>query len=538
MPKLYLLWLMLLIALTGAVAPLAARAQTPAWDWAVSPGAGYCRSTVIDAAGNAYVTGRFRGSATFGATTLTSVDTSDIYIAKISSTGAYQWAVRAGGVGADGGLRVALAANGQVLVGGYFYSATATFGSTVLTRQSAAGDVFVARLSPAGQWLGAVSNTTTTAADSLVMAFDSTGNLFVAGRFNRFTVIGTTNLGTVGGYDAFFAELSPAGQWRWASDLGSPADDEATGITVDGQGNMHVTGMFEGVFGPPSHQVTSAGLQDVFVATWGPGGLLRRVIRGGSNGVDTSTDLVADRQGNVYVAGAFAGTATDFGGTILPNASSPGLSDLYVARLDSGGAWRWAVAAGGAGAEKPLGLAVGRSGVVCVTGTFDSPAATFGATALAGTDDAYVAQITPAGTWDWAKRAGGPGRDVGQVLAIDDADNVVMAGEFAGTTMTCGATVLPGAGAGYTVFVSRLAEPNGLPDESPAARLKLYPNPAHSSVQLEGAAGAPIELVNALGQVVRTALPEPGTSSFDVSSLAPGLYVVRCGNLTRRLVVE
>ena len=71
------------------------------------------RGIAVDASGNSYVTGSFRGSATFGpgetnATTLTSAGIFDIFVAKYDASGDLVWATRAGGTGTDVGNGIAL----------------------------------------------------------------------------------------------------------------------------------------------------------------------------------------------------------------------------------------------------------------------------------------------------------------------------------------------------------------------------------------------------------------------------------------------
>ena len=68
--------------------------------------------------------------------------------------------------------------------------------------------------------------------------------------------------------------------------------------------------------------------------------------------------------------------------------------------------------------------------------------------------------------------------------------------------------------------------------------LRLFPNPAHSRVELRGCApDAALELLNAQGQLVRRYLP--GTRQLDVAGLAPGMYVVRpAGGTGVRLLVQ
>jgi hypothetical protein len=75
----------------------------------------------------------------------------------------------------------------------------------------------------------------------------------------------------------------------------------------------------------------------------------------------------------------------------------------------------------------------------------------------------------------------------------------------------------------------------------------LYPNPASRAFTLDVPAGnlrtATATLSNTLGQVVQTrALSATGTTTFDVSGLAAGLYslALKSGNdlVVKRVVVE
>ena len=111
----------------------------------------------VDGAGNSYVTGKFRGAATFGPgetneTTLTSaVGSNAIFVAKHDASGDLLWAKRAGGEGFDLGVGIAVDGAGNSYVTGQFGSA-ATFGpgeTNETTLTSAGGDdIFVAKLGP------------------------------------------------------------------------------------------------------------------------------------------------------------------------------------------------------------------------------------------------------------------------------------------------------------------------------------------------------------------------------------------------------
>src|SRR5690606_26553828 len=87
--------------------------------------------SATDAAGNTYVVGEFTGTANFGSKKLTSSGGTDVFVAKLNSSGTVQWATRAGGTGNDLGYTVALGNRGELYVTG-FYSGSAKFGSTTL----------------------------------------------------------------------------------------------------------------------------------------------------------------------------------------------------------------------------------------------------------------------------------------------------------------------------------------------------------------------------------------------------------------------
>ena len=108
-------------------------------------------------------------------------------------------------------------------------------------------------------------------------------------------------------------------------------------------------------------------------------------------------------------------------------------------------------------------------------------------------------------------------------------------------TVTFTATAA-GTLAGRFALEQNLTRVTGLPAAATAARLALWPNPATgATVRLTVPGGvaetAPVLVLDAAGRVVRrAALGTAGT--LDVRGLAPGVYAVRCGGATARLVIE
>ena len=84
---------------------------------------------------------------------------------------------------------------------------------------------------------------------------------------------------------------------------------------------------------------------------------------------DKGISIGADSLGFIYISGFFNGVA-DFGPYTL-NASYPNNKNIFVAKMDSTGAFLWAVAGtGGPYDDRALGMHVTPGGDVFVTGTF------------------------------------------------------------------------------------------------------------------------------------------------------------------------
>jgi len=82
----------LLVAL-AALAPGVVLAEDPPIAQWITRGGGIhyddALAVTVDAAGNVYFAGTFQTNGTFGSTTLTAVDVSSLFLAKLSSTGAF-----------------------------------------------------------------------------------------------------------------------------------------------------------------------------------------------------------------------------------------------------------------------------------------------------------------------------------------------------------------------------------------------------------------------------------------------------------------
>jgi len=167
---------------------------------------------------------------------------------------------------------------------------------------------------------------------------------------------------------------------------------------------------------------------------------------------DWGHGIAVDGDGSAYVTGRFQGTAV-YGSYRLASAGS---TDIFVAKLDSGGTVQWAKSMGGASDDLGVGIAVDGDGNAYVTGVFYGTA-DFGSYSLtsAGGSDIFVAKFDSGGTVQWAKSMGGASsQDYGRGIAVDGDGNAYVSGSF-GYTADFGSYSLTSAG-GSDIFVTKL----------------------------------------------------------------------------------
>jgi len=272
----------------------------------------------LDGAGSAYVTGSFRGTVSFGSHTLTAyVNYNDIFVAKLDSNGNWLWAAKASGEYTEYGASIAVDGWGNTYVTGMFDS-TITFDRHTMTTNGAR-DIFIAKLSPSGTWLWAVNAGGGSWDEGYDIDVDVEGNAFVAGYFNGTATFGSQTLTSGGGIDIFVAKLNSNGNWLWAVQAGGTAGDVGYGIALDSSGNAYVTGYFNRTATFGSHSLAVSGYDsDIFVAKLDPSGNWLWAVRAGGTKPDVGYRIAVDGSDIAYVTGYYNNTGATFGSHSLP----------------------------------------------------------------------------------------------------------------------------------------------------------------------------------------------------------------------------
>ncbi len=179
------------------------------WQWVTRAGGNDLDGGLgitIDNAGYSYVTGNFVGTSYFGPYSLTSSGGGDIFVAKMDANGNWQWVSRAGGIENDYGYGITIDDAGNSYVAGDFKE-TATFGSYSLT-SSGDADIFAAKMDAVGNWLWAKRAGGTDRDDGFGITIDDEGNSYITGEFRSTATFGHYSLTSSGYSDIFVAKLN------------------------------------------------------------------------------------------------------------------------------------------------------------------------------------------------------------------------------------------------------------------------------------------------------------------------------------------
>lgn len=245
------------------------------------------------------------------------------------------------------------------------------------------------------------------------------------------------------------SSLNAAPVHDWSHCYGGPGINTAFDVAVDGNGNVAIAGSFAGTMNLGGGALTSAGGQDIFLAMYTANGVHLWSQRFGGTGNDIGRAVAFDGAGNVILTGTFRGPV-GFGGSVL---IGRGLQDIVVAKYNAAGFHQWSQWYGSAAGDEGQDVTVDASNNVIVTGHYGG-VINFGGgpdTPTFGSLDFFVLKLDDDGVYQWSKGIGGPNPDQGLGVAVDASNNVLLTGIF-NNTVNFGGGSLVSAGSS-DVFV-------------------------------------------------------------------------------------
>lgn|SRR5215831_2265811 len=295
------------------------------------------RSVAVGPDGSVIMAGEFFGSIPdFGGDQLISAGDSDIYVAKFSAGGVYQWAYRYGDPSTQVASSVGLDSSNGVLLTGSYQGSQVDFGGGSLPTTQGGPYMFVAKFNDSGahQWSNAYGDNGEHRPNSLKVA--SSGEFVVAGDFNgilNLRAAGCPVLSSTGAFDIFLAKFNSTGACLWSKRFGTNNNQSGTSVALGPQDTIFLTGFTYGPIDFGDSTLQYRGGADAFLAKFSTSGMpFGSASYGDPQDQSGQGVAVHPATGNVVITGYFAG-AIDFGGQPL---LSPNGFDIFVAQSANG----------------------------------------------------------------------------------------------------------------------------------------------------------------------------------------------------------
>ena len=438
-----------------------------------------------DSSGNVYISGYYNTSADFDQITLTNNNASgtnkENFVAKLDSNGNVLWAIpggnQSGGCCDDRALGMHVTPGGDVFITGTFWSsyylgvrgAPGTI-DVPGSQRNAHDNSLLAKIDTDGnpQWVIGFGGDNTSGgcswpiydADdhSYDVKVDSDGFIYVTGFFSGYDADfdGFTITNPEWGNDCqpmgYIGKLDSNGTWLWVDKFDGIKDQRGSRdnrLAIDQFSNIYVVGGFQdrgpnqvANFGPFS--LNSNGEWDAFIFKMDKEGNWLWAEGIGSNKTDRANSIAIDICDDIYITGEYRNPMV-FPGANASNGSDT-LShkqkrDVFIAKMNNQGQWKWAKRARSSATDKPYQMSVDRNKQVFLCGTsgdslkFNDNLTVTSQIPGDTTMSAWVAQLdgsTNTGDWVWAKLAGSDTDDDDRTNDIcpDGFGNVYAVGFF------------------------------------------------------------------------------------------------------------
>jgi hypothetical protein len=247
---------------------------------------------------NVYVAGNSHGSMD----NLTQFGNADIFLSKYDSNGANQWTRQIGSSAFEVCWDIKLDSLGNSYVVGR------TDGSIEGTNYGSA-DAVLLKYDSNGNKIWSKQFGTSKQDHAISLSIDSLDNVYVTGSTQG--DLGGTNKGCDDGIgetcflrDIYLSKYDSSGNHQWINQIGTGADDQSWRMTVDFKDNIYITGYTNGDL----EGNTNIGNSDIFILKYNTGGIKQWTKLIGTSAEDKSTGIYVDSNENIFISGYTQGS--------------------------------------------------------------------------------------------------------------------------------------------------------------------------------------------------------------------------------------
>ena len=249
----------------------------------------------------------------------------DIAFTKYDAQGSIVWSKHLATGKYETGYAVAVDKWQNVYIAGTFWGDTLDVDGTILHQAPnvGGGDIFLAKYRSNGSlvWARAWGDSLSDWASSL--AFDTAGNIYMAGAFNSFKLrLGAYTLNNVSSNtytDGYISKLDTNGNVLWASRFGNRGSEYVNDIAIDKAGNAFVTGYYMGMSPhlQPDTIFPFVRFDEIYLLKYNANGVLQWGQNAGGGNNDRSFSISLDKDENPLIVGYLWGV-TYFEGQQIP----------------------------------------------------------------------------------------------------------------------------------------------------------------------------------------------------------------------------
>jgi len=427
-------------------------------------------SSAIDNLSNMYISGGTSTStsgviATSGSHQTIIGSSMDSYLAKFDALGVRLWGTYYGGASNEQGRSCATDQSGNVFLAGDVSSATstlviATIGSHQTSYGGGSTDAFLVKFNSSGvrQWGTYYGGSGTEIPYSCHC--DIAGNVLLFGTTltsggSMISTIGSHQISSGGGSDAFLVKLSSSGVRQWGTYYGGNGNEEGFGCETDVSGNIIISGYTTSSGGTAiatvgSHQSVLIGGSDAFLAKFNSFGVRQWGTYYGGAANDYAYACTVSNSGDIFITGPTQSNSGTNIATLGSHQSSFGggtVNDAYLAKFDGSGIRQWGTYYGNIGNDYGTSCTTDNLGNVYLCGvafssvSIASPGSyqpTIGSTT---TSDAFVVKFNSVGVRHWGTYYGGASYDDCWGIEIFGSGDIYLAGSTQSSSGNIIATV-------------------------------------------------------------------------------------------------
>jgi len=414
----------------------------------------------VDKWGNIYITGIFRYTVDFdpgaGEDCHTAIGIYGAYLSKFDPEGNFQWVRTWGGLTDTDSI----CTRGVTVDDSDVVYITGGFDGIIdfdpgpgeeLHQSSLDDDVFLSKFDMDGNFLWVRVWGGTGHDEAWGLAADNAGNVYVTGDFAD-----TVDFDPGDGVDEhttysisyiFLSSFDPDGAFLWARTWGGDGgSNTGYGASVDGFGNVFVTGVFSGTadFDPGAgediHLGNSPGVS-AFLSKFDDKGyfLWARTWATPPEGSGEALNVAANEIGETFVIGTHHGIV-DFDPGTGEDIHTANKCALFLTSFNPDGDFRWARTWGDSPVSRGWGVAWHESGAIYVTGCFSGvdrdfdpgPGEDLHSAHGSSDTDFFLSKFSYNGDFGWARTLGGAGYDNSPDVVVNSSQSAYVTGHFSG----------------------------------------------------------------------------------------------------------